>query len=574
MRAKVLVIDDEESIRFTFKAFLSGEGHEVFTSPDYQSALEMISSEEPDLIFADVILGDYTGIEILGQVKKSGLQCPVIMITGKPSINTAAEAVRLGAFDYLPKPIRKEQLLRATKLALDHKALMDEKRMMEEEKERIRDNLEAIFRSVNDGIITVDNEMRVIEANEAVERICGIAPHFLIGKHLQYADGLCSNSCRNILKETLEKQVTTRESFVECRHHDRSHQVLAVTCSPLMDHDGQSIGAVLVLRDITRLNDLERELRERHLFHNIIGKSAKMQAIYRLLEDLAYTDTTVLISGESGTGKELIARALHYSGPRAFKPLVTVNCSALAENLLESELFGHVKGAFTGATKNKVGRFQAADKGTIFLDELGDISHVIQLKLLRVLQEKEFERVGDSTPIRVDVRIIASTNQQLRKKVKLGYFREDLYYRLKVVEVVLPPLRDRLEDIPLLVKHFCVRFNKQFRKEIEAVTDDVINAFMQYPWPGNVRELEHSMEHAFVLCHGDTITIDHIPSEIREYSLFKNRIYQKAGQEGIQSILHALEKTAWNKAKAARLLGISRQTLYRKIKENKLVDPL
>ena len=327
MRAKVLVIDDEESIRFTFNAFLSREGHNVFTSKDYHSALEIIQMEEPDLIFADVVLGDYTGIEILEKVREKGLQCPVIMITGKPSFNTAADAVRLGAFDYLPKPIRKEHLLRATKLALDRKALMDEKKLMEEEKDRIRNNLEAIFRSVNDGIITVDREMRVIEANEATERICGLSPKGLIGSDLRSTGNQCSNSCRKILRETLEKQLTIRESFVECRHPDKPHQVMAVTCSPLMDNNNRSIGAVLVLRDITRLNDLERELRERHLFHNIIGKSKKMQEIYRLLEDLAYTDTTVLITGESGTGKELIAKALHYSGPRAFQPLITVNCS-------------------------------------------------------------------------------------------------------------------------------------------------------------------------------------------------------------------------------------------------------
>ncbi len=552
---------------------MSREGHRVFTCEDYHSALEIISNEEPDLIFADVILGDHTGIEILSEVRKRDLKCPVIMITGKPSINTAADAVRLGAFDYLPKPIRKEYLLRATKLALEHKALWDEKRLMEEEKERIRNNLEAIFRSVNDGIITVDKEMRVIEANEATERICGLAPKDIIGKPLIFPDSRCNNSCHAILRETLNRQITIRESLVECRHQDHPHQVAAVTSSPLMDHNDQPIGAVLVLRDVTRLNDLERELRERHLFHNIIGKSRKMQEIYRLIEDLSHTDTTVLITGESGTGKELIARALHHSGPRAFKPMITVNCSALAENLLESELFGHVKGAFTGASKDKIGRFQAADEGTIFLDEIGDISYPIQLKLLRVLQEKEFERVGDSSPIKVDVRIIASTNQQLKKKVKQGDFREDLYYRLKVVEILLPTLRERLEDIPLLVKHFCDRFNRQFKKSVEGVTGDVLNVFMHYPWPGNVRELEHSIEHAFVLCHGDNITLDHIPPEIREYSEFKSRIFKKNEPEGIQGIIHALERTAWNKAKAARLLGISRQTLYRKIKENSVVAP-
>lgn len=574
MRPIILVIDDEESIRFTFKTFLSWEGYDVLTSRDYGSAIDRISREDIDLIFADIVLGDFTGVDILSAVKERGLWCPVIMITGKPSVDTAADSLRLGAFDYLPKPINKELLLRVTRLALEHKAIVDEKKVVEAEKERYRNNLEAIFRSVNDGIITVDKGMHVIEANDAIESICGVAPADVIGKLHHHLSNRCHNLCHEVLKKTLVKEVKIKKSRIECRHKDRPLQVATVTSSPLMDNNSQSIGAVLVIRDVTRLNDLERELKERHRFHNVVGRSRKMQEIYVLLEDLARTDTTVLITGESGTGKELIAKALHYSGPRASKPLIAVNCSALTENLLESELFGHVKGAFTGALKDKVGRFQAADRGTIFLDEIGDISRVIQLKLLRVLQEKEFERVGDSSSIKVDTRIIASTNQQLKDKVKLGEFREDLYYRLKVVEIHLPPLRDRLEDIHLLVDRFCNYFNKRFNKKIEGITDGVLDTFMHYPWPGNIRELEHSIEHAFVLCHAKSITIDHIPSEIKEFSdagpIGKGRSTQGSGVK----ILRALEKAAWNKAKAARLLGISRQTLYRKIKKFNIVKPI
>jgi transcriptional regulator with PAS, ATPase and Fis domain len=350
---------------------------------------------------------------------------------------------------------------------------------------------------------------------------------------------------------------------------------VVLTSSPLIDRDKKFVGAVLVIRDITRVTDLERELRERHKFHNIIGKSSKMQEIYRLLEDLADTDTTVLITGESGTGKELVGRALHYSGIRALKPLITVNCSALAENLLESELFGHIKGAFTGAIRDKVGRFQAADGGTILLDEIGDLSPRIQVKLLRVLEEKEFERVGDSTPIQVDVRVIASTNRNLREMVRLGKFREDLYYRLKVVEINLPPLRERREDIPLLADYFCNLFNKKFKKRIDGISDKVLRLFMQYPWPGNVRELEHAIEHAFVLCHGRTIMVDDLPSEIKEYSYsrIESPLPEDHAVDDSQEILRALNKTDWNKAKAARLLGVSRQTIYRKIEEYKLTKP-
>lgn len=572
MGAKILVIDDEESIRFTFDTHLSNEGHEVFTSKDYPSAVDIIEKNNLDLIFADLILHNHTGIEILSKVKELGLNCPVIMMTGNPSIQTTTEAVRLGAFDYLLKPIYREPLLRATKIALDHKALIDLKKTVEEENERIRNNLEAIFRSVNDGIITFTRDMSVIEANDAVEKICNINPRELIGKKLPQVTKQCNNACENVLRETLKSQTTIRETRIDCGQLKDIHQVVSVTSSPLINKTNESIGAVLVVRDVTRLNDLENELRERHQFHNIIGKSSKMQGIYRLLEDLARTDTTVLITGESGTGKELIAKALHYSGPRSFKPMVTVNCSALAENLLESELFGHVKGAFTGALHNKVGRFQAADQGTIFLDEIGDIAQSVQLKLLRVIQEKELERVGDSHSMKVDVRIITSTNQPLKQRVEKGEFREDLYYRLKVVEIVLPPLRERREDIELLVIHFCDLFKKKFGKNIEGVTNDVLNAFILYPWPGNIRELEHAIEHAFVLCHENIITMDHIPSEIKEHRELPERPSRADEPDETRKITDALKQVEWNKARAARLLGISRQTLYRKIKERNIQE--
>jgi two-component system response regulator HydG len=324
------------------------------------------------------------------------------------------------------------------------------------------------------------------------------------------------------------------------------------------------------------LKDVERELRERNQFHKLIGRNKTMQDVYNLLEDLANLDTAVLVTGESGTGKELVAKALHYSGNRAFKPFIMVNCSALAESLLESELFGHVRGAFTGAIKDKQGRFSAADGGTLLLDEIGDISPLIQLKLLRVLQEKEFERVGESNTQKVDVRVIACTNKNLKEKVKRGEFRQDLYYRLKVVEVALPPLRERLEDLPLLVDHFRCAFNERFNKNIEGISNEVLSNFMDYTWPGNVRELEHVMEHAFVLCHERTITLKHLPADIRNYKpsggvVSRPKIQTKTPQ-GMEDVVNALNKTNWNKSKAARLLGISRQTIYRKIDNQQRSD--
>ena len=436
-----------------------------------------------------------------------------------------------------------------------------------------RSRLRAIFRSVKDAIITVDTDLRVIEANQAAQTICGFESKAIIDTVFTDFPSHCGNSCHEVLQETLKRKTTVTGYQAVCQHGMRTSQKVDLSSSPLLDKTGKFMGAVLVIRDITRLNELEQELKERHSYQKLIGKSSRMREIYKLLEDLADLETTVLITGESGTGKELVAKALHNSGKRAFKPFVTVNCSALAENLLESELFGHVKGAFTGAVKNALGRFQTANGGTILLDEIGDISPRIQLKLLRVLQEKTFERVGDSVTIQADVRIIACTNKNLKSMVHAGNFREDLYYRLKVVEIGLPPLRERRGDIPLLVDHFRVFFNRAFNKNIKSISNPVLDAFMAYAWPGNVRELEHTMEHAFVLCHRESIEVSHLPVELRSITTVQKSTALKKTVAGRVDVEKALSKTAWNVAKAARLLGIGRRTIYRRIEQYGLVRP-
>jgi PAS domain S-box-containing protein len=448
--------------------------------------------------------------------------------------------------------------------------------LLEDEKEQNRRNLEAIFRSVNDAIITVDKNMRITAANDATRNICSLDPKDIIGKNFYDVARDCANSCCKALKDILGTGKTIKEYRLECNHEYHSNQVVSISSAPLRDRAEKNIGTVLVIRDISQVAAMEGELRERYNLHNILGKSHKMQMIFRLLAELMNTDTTVLITGETGTGKELVAKALHYGGPRASRPLVIVNCSALAENLLESELFGHVKGAFTGAQKDRIGRFQAAHRGTIFLDEVGDISLKLQLKLLRVIQEKTFERVGDSRTNQVDVRVIAATNCNLKKKVSLGEFREDLYCRLKVLEIALPPLRERREDIPLLVNYFVTSFNKSYKKNIEGISQEALKVFMTYPWPGNVRELQHAIEHAFVLCNSPTITLEHLPIETLDYALPEvapAAEHPKASALQPQDILEALVKTGWNKAKAARLLGISRPTLYQLIQLHNLVPP-
>ncbi len=564
----ILLIEDEEILRFTFKSFLSKAGHEVITAEDYDAALKVISEIELDLIIADIVLKGHTGLDVLKEVRTKGMRTPVIMITGKPSIETASEAVRLGAYDYLTKPVGKDGLLRATSQALRYRTILEEKDRIEAEKEKYRSDLETIFSSVQEGIVTVDSQMRVMKANYSFERICDSNSRDIIGKRFDEIAHRCNSACRNVLGEVLQTKKEVRAVRVECRHDEHKRQMVVLTSSPLKDRSDNFTGAVLVIRDVTRENDLERELKERRQFQNIIGKSGKMQQVYELLEDLAHSNTTVLVTGESGTGKELVANALHYSTNRANNPLVKVNCSALSDSILESELFGHVKGAFTGAVQDKIGRFEMADGGSILLDEIGEISPAVQLKLLRVIQEKEFERVGESKPIKIDIRIIATTNRNLKKRVRQKHFREDLYYRLKVVEILLPPLRDRIGDIPLLVDYFCKRFNRRFNKRIEGVSDDVNRTLTAYPWPGNVRELEHAIEHAFVLCHSRFITVDHLPSEISEEHRDQKITPAKESSINLKAIRQALERTGGNKAKAARLLGINRRTIYRKLSQS------
>ncbi len=558
MKPKILVIDDEKSLRFTFQRFLSDEGYEVDTAADYEEALQRIKQECYDVVFSDILLGDKTGIDVLRAIKEQIPLCPVIMVTGYPNIETASEALRLGAFDYISKPVVKKDLLQVARAALKY-------RQIAEENERNRINLEAVFRSVSDALIIVDQQGLIQRINEAARRIFDLDDNVL-GQSYREALTLCSSLCSDWLQSTLEAGQSGQLDRIECDHSPSCRQVLTLLTSPLLNAGGVAIGAVLVARDETRLDKLERTLRKRHSFHKMVGASNKMQELYCLLDDLADVPSTVLISGESGTGKELVAEALHKAGVRRNKPLVKVNCAALSDTLLESELFGHVRGSFTGAVKDRIGRFQKAEGGTIFLDEIGDISYKVQLRLLRVLQEREIERIGESTPIKVDIRIVAATNRNLAEMVRQGSFREDLYYRLKVITVELPPLRERKDDIPLLVDHLIDKLNGTMGKEITGISQEVAACFQEYNWPGNIRELEHAMEYAYVRCRQPVIALGHLPDDLLATQGQNSAApVLVAKEDEMQSICSALEKTAWNKAKAARLLGIDRKTLYRKL---------
>ena len=557
------------NFRRLLEAFLVETGHEVVTASNYDDAIEALSRQVFDVIFADLSNGARTGIDILREVKKLELPTQVVIITGKMDIATAGEAVRMGAFDYVPKPVTRTMMLRITDQSLRHKHTV-------ESRETYRRTLEATFKCVYEAILAIDSNLTILTVNDAVENFLQRSSGEIIG---QILTDVVSQSQKPFLTDVAQKTLQTgamiKEYPAEWICPDGKPQTVLISCSQLVDPSSIVPGAVLVLRDITRTIDLEGG-QERRSFRALIGKSKRMQEIYELLEALAETETTVLVTGESGTGKELVADALHAIGPRSSKPLIKINCSALSENLLESELFGHVKGAFTGAIKDKIGRFEMADGGTVFLDEIGDLSPNVQVKLLRFLQQKEFERVGDTRSLKVNVRVITATHQNLMARVERGVFREDLYYRLKVVEVALPSLREHRDDIPLLVEHFRVLFNRLFHKNILHIAEDVYKAFLTYRWPGNIRELEHAMEHAFVVCGSTEITLAHLPSELVapvpvEKAPVKKEPLTHCSEDSVRK---ALEKTAWNKAKAARILGVGRQTLYRKLSEYNIADPV
>ncbi|MDT8316973.1 MAG: sigma 54-interacting transcriptional regulator [bacterium] len=559
----ILIVDDEEILRFTFGEFLREGGYEISGAANYDDALKKLGASSFDLIITDIILGGKTGIDLLEKIKDRGLNCPVIVLTGFPEIETAAKAVALGAFNYLSKPVDQKTLLNSARVALKYKEALDKE-------EKYRFNLDAIFKSVREGIVTVDRDMNIVEANEASFRICGLGRSD-IGKKYNKVAADCKGSCLKALEETLKERKSVQLHRIECGKGHNRGQLVSVTTSPLLYEKGLFAGAVMVISDETRIAELEQNLKERRAFRNIIGESARMQSIYTMIETLADVDTTVLISGESGTGKELVAEALHYgSGKRGKGPLVFINCAAIPENLMESEIFGHERGAFTGAHAMKRGKFELASGGTMVLDEIGDMPLLLQGKLLRVLEQSEIQRVGGERTIKIDVRLVASTNKDLRETVAKGQFREDLYYRLKVVEITMPPLRDRLADIKLLTDHFINKFNVKFGKDVRGVSKEVERLFLSHNWPGNVRELQHVIEHAFIICDFDAITMKDLPEELKKALILEKGVIVKKEDKGAEEIIRTLEEVKWNRSEAAKLLGIDRSTLYRKMKAMKI----
>ena len=592
----ILIVDDEESLRNTFRIFLKRAGYEnVRAVASFDEAISAVNSETFDLIICDIVLENHSGIDLLQTFNEMGVTCPVVIITGYPHITTASDAVRLGAFDYLCKPVEKETLLKTARLALRQYSLEQEKNTADAKRDEYRTMLETIFKSVSDTIISVDKDLTIVEINHiATDLFSGneqkLVPGAKLDVCLQHTD---LNVLSRVTTDVLTTGVAIPDRRLECSLKD-GKKLLSICVSPLKNvlKDKQpATGAVLVLRDITYKR--EEELRSSNTFHKLIGASPAMQELFTLIKNIGKVDTSVLVTGASGTGKELVADALHRESRRKNKPLIKVDCTAIGDNLLESELFGHKKGAFTGAIEDRKGRIFQATGGTLFLDEIGDISQMMQLRLLRFLQEKTYYPVGSDKEVQVDVRVVAATNANLKEKVVGGSFREDLYFRLLIIDIALPLLRERNGDIPLLVNHFIERFGTQMKKNITGISDQAMTTLCNFSWPGNVRQLEHVIERAYVLCPGTTISISQLPKDVTDRpdsqlsrkpqtTTLDDFISETAANspehnqafptthtasEIESNIIHALKKTGGNKAKAARILGIDRSTLYRKIYE-------
>ncbi len=447
---------------------------------------------------------------------------------------------------------------------------MGKERNYEEDKLPGQDDARTILDSVVDGVFTVDSGWRITSFNRAAAAITGVTQEEAIGQRCSEVlrASICETGCA--LRQTMAdgKPIVCKPVYIV---NTRGEQIpISISTALLKDNKNLIIGGVETFRDLSLVEELRKELEKRYTFADILSKNHKMQQLFDILPDIAQSGSTVLIEGESGTGKELFARAIHSLSYRNDRPFVAVNCAALPDALLESELFGHKAGAFTDAKKDSPGRFAVAEKGTIFLDEIGDISPALQVRLLRVLQEKTYEPLGGTKPVEADVRVVAATNRNLDKRVKQGQFRQDLYYRINVVKLVLPPLRERREDIPLLIEHFIGRFNKLQGRNINGVTPEALSALMRHGFPGNVRELENVVERAFVMCHGRMIEARHLPEHIWPGSTASggkgNAEPSSLRELEAQFIISALKRNDWNRAATARELGINKSTLYRKLK--------
>ena len=448
-------------------------------------------------------------------------------------------------------------------------------------KKSIANQTHIILDSIADGVFTVDLDWKITSFNKAAERITGIKKDEALGRQCWevFKASICEQLCS--LRQSIKsgRPIVDQPIYIVNSHGDRVP--ISISTAILKDQEGNVIGGVETFRDLSVVEELRKELAKQHTFFDIISKNRDMQRLFGMLDLVSESDTTVLLEGESGTGKELFAKAIHSLSHRKKGPMISVNCGALPDTLLESELFGYKAGAFTDAKKDKLGRVALAEKGTLFLDEIGDISPMLQMRLLRVLQDKVYEPLGSTKSEKANVRIVAATNKNLEELVKKDLFREDLYYRINIVKLVLPPLRDRKEDIPLLAEHFLRRFNNLRGKEIQGLAPEAMSSLMAYDFPGNIRELENIIEYATVVCKDRFIDKVHLPDNLqRQPDRAKTSVTVVANEKESSLdemekgfIYEALRKNNWSRKLTAAQLGIHPTTLWRKIKRLNLEIP-
>ena len=432
----------------------------------------------------------------------------------------------------------------------------------------------TILDNIAEGVFTVDKSMKITYFNRAAEKITGVPREDALGQYCfeVLRSNICESTCT--LRQSFETDSQAIDQHVNILRADGKQIPVSINTSLLRDETDSVVGGVETFRDLSRIEELRKEIRRTYTFEDIVSKNYHMLRIFDTLPNIAESESTVLLQGPSGSGKELFARALHHLSHRSRGPFVAVNCGALPDTLLESELFGYVKGAFTDARKDKPGRFALAKGGTIFLDEVDCLAPAMQVKLLRVLQEREYEPLGATAPVKAGVRVIAATKEDLAELVQQGRFRDDLYFRLDVVKIELPPLEERRDDIPLLVEHFIDKFNRKMGRAIRHVANEVMVELMKFDYPGNIRQLENIIEHAFVMCRDEIIEMQHLPSE---FLLAKPKTTEFSHNQPLldsaerQAILEILEKNNWNKVATARELGLHRSTLWRKMKKYGLI---
>ena len=427
----------------------------------------------------------------------------------------------------------------------------------------------VILSSIADGVFTVDSNRIVTSFNPAAERITGIPASKAIGRHC--SDVFHSDICEHcLLNETLKTGVEAIDRPVSIINSKGERIPISISTAVLKNDNGEVLGAVETFRDLSAIEHLRKELNKKYSIEDIISKSPEIHKLFAILPDIAESESTVLIQGPSGSGKELFAHAIHNLSPRKNEQHVIINCGTLPQQLFESELFGYTKGAFTDAKQDKAGKLSKAEGGTVFFDEIGDLPLSTQVKLLRLLQQREYEPVGNTSPIKTDIRILAATNRDLKELVAQGKFRDDLYFRLAVVKFTLPSLKERSEDIPYLVDHFIKKLNARKGKKIISVSPDVMGILLRHDYPGNIRELENIIEYGFVVCHGSIIQVEHLPVELTDNNDFKRPIFIDATTEALSEknqIISILKKNNGNITKTSLELGIHRTTLWRKIQK-------